>query len=575
MKRILAVLAVAVAVAMAGLTALGQGGPPPVPHEDLTPPADEAARTARRARERQPLLGPEPAEGQNPSAIAAGPKLLPEPTLEAGEPAGDEPVFGSSGFAADRRTESPPDRATGADGTLRYVEVFNPSVVPFKRMSALDAVRADYTLFTESDVLEDVPIGGQRQPDRELFWASMRIELGTGKDVAIPSVSPEMRVLSYEIEPRVGLTFSKDRADNYFVRTDEPGASGTYRLVFLADAASSHFAPEPPPPGVRISDLPTEDIQPLPPRVEATARRVLGELRLHREMRVGRALHRLVAYFRSFEAKDPPPSSGDIYYDLYAHQAGVCRHRSFAFMITANALGIPTRYLSNEAHAWVEVWLPGQGWVRVDLGGAALRLEVSGAEDKAMHQPRSEDPFPKPPAYENNYTQLTGDIRGLSPDQIAERQGSQTSGGDGEGDDEDIFARSAEAAGPGGGRDSKGRLIGPGPNLPAIPEEELANKRETSIEVESVSARGYRGETIDVTGTLTSGGEGLANQRINIFMAPAHAGGENSLMVGYAVSVAGGRFEARVEIPTDFELRTYEVIASTPGDDTYRPSVSR
>ena len=37
--------------------------------------------------------------------------------------------------------------------------------------------------------------------------------------------------------------FSKDGADNYYVRTDEPGANGVFHLVFFADADSGYFAP--------------------------------------------------------------------------------------------------------------------------------------------------------------------------------------------------------------------------------------------------------------------------------------------------------------------------------------------
>ena len=66
---------------------------------------------------------------------------------------------------------------------------------------------------------------------------------------------------------------------------------------------------------------------------------------------------------------------------------------------TANALGIPTRYVQNEAHAFVEVWFPMRKWQRIDLGGSALRMNVSGADNKTLHRPRSDDPFQKPPEY--------------------------------------------------------------------------------------------------------------------------------------------------------------------------------
>lgn len=572
-------------VAALVVTAAGQvaRSPAPIPHEDLTPPAGEAARTARRAREADPVLGPEPTEFQNPAAIKAGSKLLPEP----GSDDPGAPVFGGHSAVADRMTETRPDRNTGADGTLHYTGVFNPSVVPFKRMSALDEVGPGYRLFTDSRARTSVPVGGKRGPGRELFWGSLVVALETGRDVAIPSVSPDMQILSYETEPAVQLEFSRDRADNYYVRTEEPGISGEHRLVFLVAARSSHFAPQPPH-NVRVSDLPANLVRPMPPAIAAEADQTLREMRLRRDMRLGPALDALIRYYRSFEAKDPPDRRQSIYRDLHKSQAGVCRHRSFAFMITANRLGIPTRYLANEAHAWVEVYLPRQGWVRVDLGGAALRLEVSGAEDKAMHRPASDDPFPKPAQYENNYTQLVGDIGGLTPEQIAERQapaggsGDGDGGGDGDGDG-DIFAESEEATGPAGGRDSSGRLIGPGRDLPAIAPEELAGKIPTRLVVSGATSTGYRGETIAVTGhiyrvdrpgRLTARDlTGIAGQRINIFMGLRDDPDRGSVMVGYAISDGEGRFDVSVKIPTSFDLDVYAVYAATPGDDVYAPAV--
>src|SRR5262249_60940504 len=115
-----------------------------------------------------------------------------------------------------------------------------------------------------------------------------------------------------------------------------------------------------------------------------------------------------------------PAPTGDVYLDLALSRRGVCRHRAFAFMITANAAGIPTRYVTNEAHAWAEVWVPESGWVRVDLGGAALELDVANASGKSMYRARGADPFPKPKPYANGYTRLRGAVDGLSSEQNAE-----------------------------------------------------------------------------------------------------------------------------------------------------------
>src|SRR5262249_50796144 len=114
--------------------------------------------------------------------------------------------------------------------------------------------------------------------------------------------------------------------------------------------------------------------------------------------------------------------TGDVYLDLAYSKRGVCRHRAFAFVLTANAAGIPARYVTNEAHAFVEVRVPDRGWIRIDLGGAASELEVANASEKAIYRPRAPDPSPRPERYGESYTRLRGDVRGLTRDQIAEAE---------------------------------------------------------------------------------------------------------------------------------------------------------
>ena len=212
--------------------------PAPLLHEDVTSPGKRGAQGGRTPA----VLGREPAAGHNPTAIRDDEKILPEPAAPA-EPENEEPLLGRGRFGADRRTESTPDYMTEGDENLRYVEVFNPSVVPFKRMSALDAVREDYTLAIARTTLTDLEVTGQPTPGFDRFWGSMLVELRPGEDVPIPSVAPGMKIVSYEVEPRTPLTFSVDSADNFYVRGDEPDATGVHRLVFLAEASPRHFAP--------------------------------------------------------------------------------------------------------------------------------------------------------------------------------------------------------------------------------------------------------------------------------------------------------------------------------------------
>ncbi len=526
----------------------------PVLHEYVAPPGSSGSSAS--AANKPKTLGGDPQAGKNPWGVRSRDKILPEPRKDQ-KPAPAEPVMGTNDFAADRDTSANPDYATGADSTLHYVEVFNPAVVPFKRMSALDAVDDNYMLRVYDQQLAELPVGGKSTSDRDLFWASLMVQLRPGEDVPIPSTAPDMRIMSYEVDPPVELIFSKDGADNYFVRSNDSNARGVFRLVFLSDAPATYFAAAVPR-GYTIADASASGlVRPVPPRVQRAAQIVLEKIGVTSKTPLDVALDRLVEYFRRFEAGEAPPRTEDIYLDLALSRRGVCRHRAFAFVVTANALGIPARYVTNEAHAFAEVKVPEIGWIRVDLGGAALNLDVANAGDKQMYRPRNTDPFPKPPEYADNYTQLRGDIKGLSKDQINQ----------------------VRDPGAGNGRDPGSTdpvSPSPGVGLPAPPPAAYQGKLPTHVVVDGVSGDAYRGESVRVGGQLTSeNGTPLANVPVNVYLAPAGRGGDGARLLGETVTDASGRFEADIDLPHDLALGRHEVYASTPGDARHQPALSQ
>jgi hypothetical protein len=549
------------AVAAVGAFALAQSGDPPRPvlHEDLpNPTGDKAA----------PTIG-ESGSGKNPSAIAAGDKVLPMPSLDPSDRqmGSAAPVLGQGGFAADRATTMPPDENTGADNTLHYVSVFNPDVLPFKRMSTFDAIGDDYTLRVNRNITTELTVGGTTDPKtRDRFWGDVTIQLTPGKDIPLPSVAPDMRILSYEVKPRIKLAFSKDGADNFFVRTDESGASGQYHLVFYCDADAGYFAPSLPAHHMLVRDViahtPPELRAVIPKRVLEQANVTLAKLGIDRDMDLGVSFNKLVGYFRAFQAGQIPHPSGDIYRDLCDSQAGVCRHRSFAFMITANALGIPTRFNENEAHAWVEVWFPERGWQRIDLGGAALKMEVSGADNKTLHRPRAEDPFTKPPEYSKQYTQLEGDIKGLTDQQIADKRRSldqaPSSGSVGNG------PGSAAANGP--------DRITPDPSLPTVTQD--PKKPTPHLMVTQASESAYRGDMLHVEGVARVDGKGLPSHVVRVYLAPAGHGGASPTEIGTVTTDKDGSFRVDLPVPSALQLSSYEIYLSSSEDATYNASLS-
>ncbi|HEU4735116.1 MAG TPA: transglutaminase domain-containing protein [Kofleriaceae bacterium] len=527
-------------------------------HEDLPSPTDRPT----------PVIGG--GGSGNPAAFAAGDKVLPRPPADrpGAAAAKTEPVLGTGGFAVDRQTSMKPDGNTGPDATLHYVSVFNPDVLPFKRMSALDGVADDYTLRVARTALGELAVGGTTDKTRDRFWGSVLIQLVPGADVPLPSVAPDMRILSYEIKPSIAVKFEKDGADNFYVRTDESSASGTYRLVFLADADAGYFAPSLPlgghyTPRLVATMAPAEIRPALPAGVARAARRTLGVLGIDADMDLGVVFNRLVGYFRSFEAKPLPGSSGDIYRDLVDSKAGVCRHRAFAFMVTANALGIPTRFVENEAHAFVEVWFPERRWQRIDLGGAALRLDVQGADGKTLHRPRADDPFVKPPEYKQNYTQLEGDIKGLTQQQLTDKRKplseSPASG---------AFDASTDSSTTGTGLDQ----ILPDRGLPTVTRD--PKKPSPVLIVTLADERAFRGDQIHVEGRASVAGKGLADHAVDVFLSPAGRAGAGSILLGRVATNADGTFRADFTLPPTLGLQLYDILLSSPGDAYYNAAVS-
>ncbi|MEO6771413.1 MAG: transglutaminase domain-containing protein [Kofleriaceae bacterium] len=531
-----------------------------------------------------PTIGGGHDKGGTPTAFAAGDKVLPRPSLDKAMPAhagaNREPVLGTRDFGADRDTTMKSDENTGSDGTLHYVSVFNPAVLPFKRMSVFDAVDPAFTLHIDRAALTEVPVGGTTDPKtRDRFWGDVLVKLEPGQDVPLPSVAPDMRILSYEAKPRVRLQFSKDGSDNFYVRSDEASASGTYRLVFYADADAGYFAPSLPARRYKVRDVanraPPELKPAIPANVLADARITMEKLGVDPNMDLGVAFNVLVEYFRDFKAGDIVHPTGDTYRDLCDSKTGVCRHRSFAFMITANALGIPTRLVTNEAHAFVEVWFPERSWQRIDLGGAALHMDVAGANHKTLHRPRSEDPFVKPPAYRQNYTQLEGDIRGLSDQQIAEKKQpldeAPPSGATGANGGATTAAAAQAKANDSGGSLTPDRIT-PDPTLPAVTQD--PKKPTPRLLVTQASTSAYRGDVIHIEGMARVDGKPLPDRIVYVFLSPAGANGAHPIQIGSPKTGADGTFKVELPLPPQLDLSTYEIYLSSLEDAHFNAALS-
>ncbi|MGE0370268.1 MAG: DUF3488 and DUF4129 domain-containing transglutaminase family protein [Gammaproteobacteria bacterium] len=121
-------------------------------------------------------------------------------------------------------------------------------------------------------------------------------------------------------------------------------------------------------------------------------------------------VNRALSYFGEepfFYTLDPPPLSGDtVDQFLFETRRGFCEHYSAAFTVLMRAAGIPARVVTGyqggeanplgdylivrqrDAHAWSEVWLEGQGWVRVDPTSAVAPQRIEQGIDSILPAPQ-------------------------------------------------------------------------------------------------------------------------------------------------------------------------------------------
>lgn len=469
--------------------------------------------------------GSMPAALETPSGVVTAPDARQNPSESAtAYGGGSTPNSVDATYRIDRDTTRPDE--------VSYDDPFSPAITPFKRLYAFDSVDPDFELVVADKRLRPIRIGGSVHAGDDQFYADMVVDLTENTPVRIPSVGPGTRVLAATINPPVHFQLFRDGADNWFIKA---AVRKRVRLTMQLAIQRAVF-------GSPFADVSWDALAPalpkLPDAVRTAAQKVLDELGISQTLRPRDAVAMLVAHFRAFRpSTDLPKGSGAaLYQELALSQKGVCRHRAYAFTITALVLGLPTRMIRNEAHAWVEVF-DGSLWHRIDLGGAAGRLDMKGDNNnRPVHSP-PRDPYPWP----------KGSRSGLAMADHAHTSGSEP--GASSSSAASAASSSAEPAGSTSSSDE------------AAPADDTRPHSELTLNLGASQV--LRGDPLRVSGRVVADGSGCSHARVDVKLETSSG---QTIPIGSLATDESGNYSGAVVVPlARVNVGDYDVVVSTPG----------
>lgn len=466
----------------------------------------------------------------------------------------DQPHGELDGHGGQTQLDGDTDRVDNLD----YQASFDPSIIPFKRGGVQDRVRrgsdGEYFAYLQPRRYRSVDVGGTLREGEEEFWGSFLVRIEPDVRHRIPSVAPGQRILAVEAEPDVELHLERDQADNFYVYGDHEGLT---RINLRIGVERRYFdGPLDRSVGWHAFDAPAD----LDDELAELARDVVASIGIDPEQSSPRqVLGDLVEYHRAFEARQVDDVDvGDRYRGITERQVGVCRHRGLTFMISARALGFRTRYVYNEAHAFVEVYWPGQGWRRIDLGGAADDINYQNQRGASIHDGMWDDEFARPDGYDEEMAELAG----VDDPSDAEMTEVDRSG------------ESAESAG--GLEGSETEDTGEEVELDEIADDVDGFDEFEDVDdfddgddgpvVEVLEAEGevFRGRRLEVRGRVDPAESG---DRVEVLLVPTGAQSlDQGVELGRADVDDDGWFEGDWEVPADVSLGRWRVEGRLEGD---------
>lgn len=512
-------------------------------------------------------------DGALPAAMQTRSGLVQAPDTTR-RPSASEQAYGSAFSGIADRVYSP-DRDTRRALVGTYDDPFSPSVAPYERLRAYDIVRPDFTLGVSSqppDGLRPIEPSGSVRQGEDAFWGELTIDVAPDGLVRIPSVGPSVRLVALTSQPLETLYLQADTADNWYVRSQ---VRSRLRLILQLAVDQRVF-------GGAFEDGPVRGavggVTPtVPSNVMGSVTQVVHALGLQNESSRRAVVMRLVTYFRGFApSADVPRGRDNIYLDLALSRKGVCRHRAYAFVVTALGMGIPSRMVVNRAHAWVEVH-DAVVWRRIDLGGASIRLEPERPSVNAVRHQAPSDPFPWPASSEREHSSDSAQSPG-EQDSGAQAllRSQQSAQGSVASANQTALANQAnehvqivQQVTPTGSVQSAASSLPvvtyhdpPEATGPAEQQNEQPTPFPASISIDRADTRVLRGEPMHIEGTAKSDRGPCAFARIDVVLSDPRT--RRRFELGAVSTNETGEFSGSVVIPLEVPVGDYDVVVRMP-----------
>lgn len=281
---------------------------------------------------------------------------------------------GKETFQIDSRTQSD-------DSVLKYTEYFKPKSNGIKieandyRLEVFTDLNKKSFIFkhqsinpqeikiTKEFITKDVVKVYNTKYEQSINYFLGKIIYKSGvNNYALPSLSVKDQLIGLDCQPNTRFKVSYSDKDNlYYLNLPYSYNDVTVNYIIKSNYASN--------PLNLINDYTTDS--PII-KLKFTEEGRLNDERLY-QLPEALKISWLINYFNGFENKElttisPNATPQEIMNAVMEERAGVCRHGATAFTAAAKEIGLTARLVTNDVHAFVEVFYNNK-WQRYDFGG--------------------------------------------------------------------------------------------------------------------------------------------------------------------------------------------------------------